>query len=121
MLPFQLLKYGVVGSVSTAIHFVFASLFVYLVAPSLLFSNMLGFAVAFIWSYWMQSAFVFQSSPSARKGFKFFIVQVISLFVAVIFADRLESISIYLKTLLISVFLPVTAFMIHRFWTFTDK
>jgi putative flippase GtrA len=121
MLPIQFIKYGIVGTISTAIHFLVASLFVYFVTPSLLFSNMLGFAVAFIWSFFVQSKVVFQSSPSAQKGLKFFLVQVAALIIAVGLADTFEAVSIYLKIFLVSVFLPVTAFFIHKFWTFVEK
>ena len=109
MIPVQLAKYGFVGAVSTAIHFIIAALFVYLVAPSLILSNILGFGTAFIWSYFVQSKFVFQSSLSTRKGFRFFLVQITSLFIAVSIADTIESVSIYLKIIIV-VFMTASPF-----------
>ena len=121
MLHYQIIRYGLVGGISTAIHFCSASLFVLLIYESLLFSNITGFMIAFIWSYYAQSKFVFKSSLSTKKGSKFFIVQVISLFLAVNLAGFAENISIYLKIFIVALVLPLCAFFIHKLWTFVDK
>ena len=76
--------------------------------------------VAFIWSYYAQSKFVFKSSLSTKKGAKFFIVQAISLILAVNLASLAESISIYLKIFIVALVLPICAFVIHKLWTFGD-
>jgi len=120
MLQYQFIKYGVVGVISTAIHFCTASLFVLLIYESLMFSNITGFMIAFIWSYYAQSKFVFKSSLSTKKGMKFFIVQAISLVLAVNLANLAETISIYLKIFIVALVLPVCAFVIHKLWTFVD-
>ncbi|MCK5165230.1 MAG: GtrA family protein [Desulfobacula sp.] len=120
MLHYQLIKYGIVGGISTAIHFCTASLFVLLIYESLMFSNVTGFMIAFIWSYYAQSKFVFNSSLSTKKGTKFFIVQAISLVLAVNLASLAETISIYLKIFIVALVLPICAFAIHKLWTFVD-
>ena len=121
MLHYQIIRYGFVGGISTAIHFCTASLFVMLIYESLLFSNITGFMIAFIWSYYAQSKFVFKSSLSTKKSSKFFIVQVISLVLAVNFASIAGNISIYLKIFIVALVLPLCAFFIHKLWTFVDK
>jgi putative flippase GtrA len=120
MLPFQLVKYGIVGVISTTIHFCTASLFVMFIYESLLFSNITGFTTAFVWSYYAQSKFVFKSSLSTKKGTKFFIVQTAALVLAVNLAGLAETISIYLKIFIVALVLPVCAFIIHKLWTFVD-
>ncbi len=120
MLHYQIIKYGMVGVISTTIHICTASMFVLLIYESLMVSNVTGFMIAFIWSYYAQSKFVFNSTLSAKKGTKFFIVQLISLFLAVNFADLAETISIYLKIFVVALVLPVCAFVIHKLWTFVD-
>lgn len=120
MLQYQIIKYGIVGVISTIIHFCTASLFVLLIYESLMFSNMTGFMIAFIWSYYAQSKFVFKSRLSTKKGIKFFIVQAISLVLAVTLADLAETISIYLKIFIVALVLPICAFIIHKLWTFVD-
>jgi len=121
MLQYQIIKYGIVGGISTAIHFCTASLFVLLIYESLMFSNVTGFMIAFLWSYYAQSKFVFNSSLTTKKGIKFFIVQVISLVLAITLANLAESISIYLKIFIVALMLPICAFAIHKFWTFVDR
>ena len=120
MLHYQIVKYGIVGVISTAIHFCTASLFVMFLYESLLLSNITGFGAAFIWSYYAQSKFVFKSSLSAKKGTRFFIVQAVSLILAVNLANLAETISIYLKIFIVALVLPVCAFFIHKLWTFVD-
>ncbi|WP_299979383.1 GtrA family protein [Desulfobacula sp.] len=120
MLPYQLIKYGIVGVISTAIHFCAASLFVLLIYESLIFSNVTGFIIAFVWSYYAQSKFVFKSSLSTKKGSRFFIVQAISLVLAIYLANLTETISIYLKIFIVALMLPICAFVIHKLWTFVD-
>ena len=121
MLHYQIVKYGIVGVISTTIHFCTASLFVMFIYESLLFSNITGFLIAFIWSYYAQSKFVFKSHLSAKKGTKFFIVQAISLVLAVNLAALAETISIYLKIFIVALVLPIGAFVIHKLWTFVDE
>ena len=120
MLHYQLVKYGIVGVISTTIHFCTASLFVIFIYESLLFSNITGFTTAFVWSYYAQSKFVFKSSLSTKKGTKFFIVQAVSLILAVNLASLAETISIYLKLFVVALLLPICAFFIHKLWTFVD-
>ena len=76
--------------------------------------------IAFIWSYYAQSKFVFNSSLSTKKGTKFFIVQAISLVLAVNLASLAETINIYLKIFIVALVLPICAFIIHKLWTFVD-
>ena len=76
--------------------------------------------MAFIWSYYAQSKFVFKSNLSTKKGMKFLIVQSISLVLAINLASLTESISIYLKIFIVALLLPVCAFFIHKLWTFVD-
>ena len=120
MLHYQFVKYGIVGLMSTTIHFCTASLFVMFIYESLLFSNIIGFTTAFVWSYYAQSKFVFKSSLSTKKGIRFFLVQAVSLILAVNLANLADNISIYLKIFVVALLLPVCAFIIHKLWTFVD-
>lgn len=121
MLQNQLIRYGFVGAFSTLIHFVVASILVSLFYESLFFPNIAGFLIAFLWSYYAQSKFVFGSNLSKKKGVKFFIVQIISLLLAMYFASIATTIGIYLKVLMVTILLPICAFFIHKFWTFVDS
>jgi putative flippase GtrA len=116
----QIARYGVIGIVATLIHICVASLFVCFILESLFIANGVAFVFAFVFSYPAQSKFVFISSITFKKAAKFFIVQLTSLFLAVQLAQLAETISIYLKILIVAFLLPICAFGIHRVWTFVD-
>lgn len=120
MLIEQLIKYGCVGVLSTLIHFCTASLFVIMIWHSLFFSNMIGFLVAYIWSYYAQSRFVFKSDLSCQKGVKFFFVQTLALILSVNIAGCVLNINIFLQVFICAIILPLCAFFIHKVWTFVD-
>ncbi len=71
MLSTQILKYGMVGVLSTLIHISTASLFVRFVYESLLISNIAGFSCAFCFSYVLQSKWVFDSGLTRKKRSNF--------------------------------------------------
>ena len=67
----QLVKYGGVGVVSTGIHILAASAFVYFLFDSLVLSNIAGFLIAFVFSYFAQSLLVFKTMISRGNAFRF--------------------------------------------------
>ena len=118
---FQIIRYGIVGVISTLIHIIAASLFVRFVYASLLFSNIVGFSCAFGFSYVSQSKFVFLSELTYKKALKFLLVQVIALILAVKAAQMADNVSIYIQIFLVAIFLPVCAFFVHKLWTFAEQ
>lgn len=116
----QIVKYGLVGSISTLIHIGAASLFVRFINESFMIANGVAFLFAFIFSYVAQSKFVFKSGVSLKKAVKFFFVQTISLILAVKLAELAVVFSVYLKIFMVAFILPLCAFVIHRIWTFVD-
>jgi putative flippase GtrA len=114
----QIVKYGIVGIVSTLIHIGAASVFVRFFYESLIVSNSVGFLTAFIFSYVCQSKFVFDTNLTCKKALKFFLVQSVSLILAVKTTELMENFSIYLKILIVAFLLPLFAFFIHKLWTF---
>ncbi|WP_020589588.1 GtrA family protein [Desulfobacter curvatus] len=121
MRHYQLVKYGIVGISSAAIHFCVASIFVSVIYKSFFLSNVSGFFLAFLWSYFAQSKYVFSSNFSKIKGMKFFFVQATSLLLVIGIANKLCESSIYLKIFVVAMVLPVCAFFVHKFWTFVDN
>ncbi|ACN16073.1 conserved hypothetical protein [Desulforapulum autotrophicum HRM2] len=117
----KLVRYGVVGLVSTGIHVLVASLFIRFINPSLLVSNLVGFFVAYHFSYYFQSKWVFKSNISLVKSLRYLVVQLSSLLVAVLFSHLLGDFSLYLKVVLTAFLLPLITFIIHRAWTFADQ
>ena len=134
----RLIRYCIVGVLSTAVHVSMAFLFIYFVKPSLFFSNLFGFGWAslffvnpalffsnlfgfgwaYLFSYFFQSKFVFESNISFMKALKYFLVQFLSLVLAVGCSNAATEFNVYLKILLTAVILPLITFVVHKIWTF---
>jgi len=116
----QLIKYGLVGVVSTFIHIGFASLYIYFIGENLYIANALGFSIAFAFSYTVQSLYVFKHPLGLVKFTKYFLVQFGALIAALIASILIPLENLYLKTVIISVLLPLITFVIHKVWTFDE-
>jgi putative flippase GtrA len=114
----KLIRYALIGGSSTLIHLGIAFLWLYAVNASLFFANTAGFSVAFIFSYTVQSRFVFLHPLSLPKAFRYFIVQFGALLSALILSNALVGYNSYIKTLIVVVLLPLITFVIHKLWTF---
>lgn len=120
LFPTKLIKYGIIGGISTLIHVGVASAYIYLINNSLLQSNITGFMVAYVFSYIMQSLFVFEHAINWHKALKYFIVQFGSLLASIAISNMFYLFNSYVKTVLVVVFMPLVTFMIHKFWTFKE-
>ena len=116
----QLIKYGLVGIVSTLIHIAVASLYIYSLDENIFMANALGFCIAFTFSYTVQSLYVFGHNLEVPKLVKYFLVQFGALVLALFSSNFLASENLYFQTLVISVLLPLITFVIHKLWTFKD-
>lgn len=114
----RLVGYGLVGGVSTSIHVACAYLLIGLFGASLIVSNFVGFLSAYLFSYLAQSRLVFAQAISYRKAAKYFLVQVLSLSIALCLAPFINGYSIYWKTVVIALLLPLITYVIHSIWTF---
>lgn len=121
LFPVKLFKYGIIGGISTMIHVGVASAYIYMVNSSLLQSNIVGFMVAYLFSYTMQSIFVFEHAISWHKALRYFIVQFGSLLASIAISNMFYLFNSYVKTVLVVVLMPLVTFMVHKFWTFKDK
>jgi len=117
----KILKYAIVGGISTLIHLSVASLFIYFITPSLFQSNIVGFLVAYLFSYFMQSRYVFEHAISVTKASKYFIVQFGSLLLSIFLSHMFHDYNQYLQTILVIIFMPLITFVIHKLWTFKEK
>ncbi len=115
---YKIIRYGFLGGIATLIHFSVASLYLYFINNSIVQSNITGFLIAYIFSYLMQSKFVFEHKISIEKAIKYFIVQFTSLLLAISLSGLFDDFNSYLRTLIIVVLLPLITFVIHKFWTF---
>jgi len=114
----RIVRYGVIGGISTLIHFLVAAAFLRYVSESLLWANVAGFLVA----YTMQSLHVFGHALSVGKALRYFIVQFASLLASVYISDWLaQNFNVYVKTIFVIVLMPLITYVIHTFWTFAHE
>jgi putative flippase GtrA len=116
-----LVNYFLIGGVSTLIHFLIASLCIYMIHDSLLISNVMGFLIAYVHSYIMQSKVVFNQEISPIKAVKYFIVQFGVLIVSIYVSDLLSDFNNYIKTIVIIIIMPLITYTVHKFWTFKEN
>lgn len=116
----QIVKYGFVGAISTFIHLSIAWLYIYLISDSVFQSNIIGFLIAYFFSYSVQSVYVFENKISLKKAVKFFVVQLSALLLAIFLSYFVDK-SSYLETVFIIIVMPIITFIIHKFWTFKRK
>ncbi len=119
-LEYKIIRYALTGGMATAIHISIAYLYIYFVDTSLFVSNVLGFSIAFVFSYLVQSIFVFKHAVNLMKAFKFFVVQFSSLLASIGISHYVPLENSYIKTLIVVLFLPVITYVVHKFWTFQD-
>jgi len=81
----------------------------------------MGFLVAYIFSYTIQSKFVFEREISRDRAIKYFLVQVGALVVAILLSDILDGFNSYIKSIIVALLLPLVTFFIHKFWTFKGE
>lgn len=114
----KIIRYACIGGSSTAIHIFVAFLYLKFIADSIFFSNIVGFLGAFLFSYALQSRYVFKHRLSFSKATRYFTVQVAALMVAIILT-KLIPFDNYIKVVIIAFILPLITFFIHSLWTFS--
>jgi len=120
-LEYKIVRYVLVGGVSTFIHILSAYAYIFLVNNSSVFiSNIIGFFSSFGFSYIVQSKLVYKRDISYIKAFRYFIVQFLSLLIVIFISDYLFVESSYIKVLLVVVFLPLLTYITHNIWTFSE-
>jgi putative flippase GtrA len=120
LFSYRIVRYGLIGGISTLIHIGMAALFIYAIYDSLFWANVTGFLLAYVFSYLMQSLYVFGHEIAPLKAFKYFIVQFGSLMTSILISYLFTGYNNYIKTILVVIFMPIVTFVIHKFWTFKE-
>ncbi len=119
MINHKIIRYGLIGILSTLIHVTMAFLYIYFVNDSIFISNIIGFLSAFGFSYLFQSKFVFQHTISYKKALKYFMVQSFALLLSIVISDLTSLGNAYLEVILVSIILPIMTYFLHKIWTFS--
>lgn len=117
----KLLRYFFVGGLSTAIHILVASLYLQFINPSIFYSNIWGFLMAYVFSYFMQSKIVFKSSITKGKAMKYFVVQFCALMLSISASNYIHINNNYIQTVIVALTLALVSFLAHSLWTFKKK
>lgn len=120
VLQLKLVRYGLIGGVSTAIHLVFAFLLIGVFASTVFWANVVGFLCAYGVSYLAQASFVFESSVSLGSALRYFGVQLAALLVSLQISQLFGQENAYLRTVLVVLVIPLITFVIHKMWTFSS-
>lgn len=121
LLSHKVSKYAIIGGISTLIHAGVASLYIFALSDTVFEANIIGFLVAYVFSYIMQSTYVFKHMISITKAVKYFIVQFSSLLISILISNVFQDLNSYIKTFIIIGFMPLITFIIHKFWTFNEE
>ena len=117
---YKIIRYAFVGGISTLIHVLIASLYIHFISSSVFQSNILGFLIAYFFSYLVQTKYVFEHEISKEKAIKYFIVQFCALLIAILASDTFNTFNSYVRTLIVVFLMPLITFLIHKFWTFKE-
>ncbi|WP_246611911.1 GtrA family protein [Agarivorans aestuarii] len=118
LLALRIVRYGLAGGVATLIHFSLALIILELWPLAFIVANLVGFSLAFIFSYLVQTLWVFEKELAINNALRFFVVQLGALSLSVWLSSQLTTYPNFLKVSLVIALLPAITFVIHRFWTF---
>ncbi|USH04470.1 GtrA family protein [Grimontia kaedaensis] len=111
-------RYGIVGIFSTLIHYFTSIFLVSSTSFGFVTSGVIGFLVAYTFSFSFQSLFVFKEKLQLSSAFKFFLVQVVALTCSLGVSEIASGMSDYVRMFVVVMLLPLMAYFIHSIWTF---
>lgn len=118
----QLMKFGIVGGVSTLLNSAAFIFFVDILSIAPLMSNFIAFFLAFWVSYLGHSQWTFEHREhNKEKFFKFFLVCLIGLVINTFFVWLLMHVfakSAYIAILPMIFITPLIVFFINKYWVF---
>lgn len=114
-------KYIFFGIISTVLYLFVGFVDIYFFKLSVLPANTIAFCVAFIFSYFFQTMFVFTMKINIKRFFRFFLIQYGSFIFSYLISTIILIQNPYLQTILISCIIPLFNFFAHKFWTFKNS
>lgn len=120
MLLAQLFRFAICGVTSTLVHLVVALTVLKYLYPSATLANFVGFSIAVICSYYLNTLFVFAKNLSKALWWRFIRVNTsLMLLMTIVSAicDKFNVVPWVTVILTVTVF-PLLNFMLHRYWTY---
>ncbi|MCW8348059.1 GtrA family protein [Vibrio sp. ZSDZ65] len=120
LLEYRIVRFALSGGIATAIHIVVAFLYLHFIQDSVFFANVIGFCLAFIFSYLSQTLLVFKQNVNWSNATRFFVVQFGSLMLAQGLSELISDLNSYIRVIVVVLILPVITYIIHKLWTFSE-
>ncbi|MGR5287438.1 GtrA family protein [Vibrio maritimus] len=119
LLQYRLVRFALTGGMATAIHIAVAFSFIHLVKDSVLYANIVGFSIAFVFSYFAQTVLVFRHKVNLGNALRFFMVQFGALMISQAISELFSDWNSYIRILMVVVILPIITYLIHKVWTYS--
>lgn len=115
-------RFGIVGFANTFIHGTVALLAYQYAGFNAVGSNITGFILAFVFSFFMNTFWSFERSPSRLFFLRFLTVNIMALTYILIVSVISDAMSWppLIGILLVVLVLPLISFLSHRYWTYAD-
>lgn len=121
LLEYRLVRFALTGGMATAIHIAVAFSFIHLIKDNVLYANILGFSIAFLFSYFAQTVLVFRQKVNLRNALRFFMVQFGALMISQTISELFSDWNSYIRVLMVVVILPIITYLIHKVWTYSGS
>jgi len=116
---YRIIRFLTVGVASVIVHIIIAYFYIYFIdKESVISSNIIGFSVAVIFSYLLQTKVVFRKFISYDSAWKYIGVQILGVSISILVTDYLLVGNPYIKVIFVVVLLPMMTYTIHSFWTY---
>ena len=120
LLKIRIVRFALTGGLATAIHIGVAFLCLHFIKDSVFYANVMGFSVAFGFSYIAQSLLVFKRPIRLMSAVKFFAVQFSALMASQLISESFSDLNSYLRVVMVVVILPIITYIVHKLWTFSS-
>jgi putative flippase GtrA len=109
-----------IGLAATAVHVAIATHLIGTHMLPMALGNAIAFVVANLFSYFSQSAYVFQRPATSVQYWRFLIVSLVGLAFVVAISSGVEALGVhYLASIAVVVLVvPIVTFSVHSLWTF---
>jgi putative flippase GtrA len=119
----QLPPFLCIGLGATAVHAAIAAYLIGTHTMPLVLGNVIAFVFANVFSYLLQSAYVFQRAPTPLQYWRFLSVSLAGLALVVAISSVLGVLGVHYLVSIVAVvsIVPFLTFVVHRVWTFRDR
>jgi len=116
----RLVRFGLSGLGSTAIHTLVASALFALFDATLVAANAVAFLCATAFSYLANTLWSFSSTVRTRNALRFLVVTLAGFVETLLLARAAEMLDVSRATSIVAIALliPPTTFVLHRLWTY---